>query len=419
MSDINKLYYKHMKKGAINMKYYMFNGLNNNGVTNKPKKELNKKKVWKAAIVLLCIALIISFVILYTTNEKCREVFDKYVFRKEVQENNLPSIEIDSSKNINVCTYDRFIGVLEQNVLKIYNKSGNQEHSLDIEISNPLFQANGEYLCVAEKKGQKIYLIKNKNIVWQNEIEGNISSINLNKNGYVTITISGTTYKTVVATYDQNGKELFKTYLSTTNVIDTDISNDNKYLAIAEANFSGIVVQSSIKIISIEDAQKSSSEPIKYTHIAETDDLITNIKYHNKNKLVCMYDEHIDIFDEGQNTEIINFRDGNILFSDINLSDKIIKIEKKSTGVFSAEAEMKIINTSTQKETVYAIDNVPKTVYVQDNMIAINLGTSALFINDSGWLVKKYQSSQEIQEIVLCNNVGTIVSKNKIEIVSL
>lgn len=401
------------------MKYYMFNGLNDNGRANKPKKELNKKKILKLVIILLCIALVVSFITLYATNEKCREVFDKYVFRKEVQENNLPNIPIDSSKNSNVCTYDRYIGVLGQNVLKIYNKSGNQEHSLDIEISNPLFQSNGEYLCVAEKKGQKVYLIKNKNIVWQNKIEGNISSINVNKNGYVTITISGTTHKTVVSTYDRNGKELFSKYLSTSNVIDTDISNDNKYLAIAEANFSGIMVQSRIEIISIEDAQKNSSESIKYTHVAEMNDLITNIKYQNKNKLICMYDEHIDIYDEGQNTEMINFKDGNVLFSDINLSDKMIKIEKKSTGVFSAEAEMKIINTTTQKETIYAIDNVPKSIYVQDNMIAINLGTRALFINDSGWLVKRYESSQEIQKIVLCSNLATIVSKNKIEIVSL
>lgn len=402
------------------MKYYMFNGLNKKSETSKPKKELNKKKIWKLIILLFCTLLIISSIVLYTTNEKCREILDKYVFRKEVQEDDLPSIEIDSSKNINVCAYDKYIGLLEQNTLKLYNKYGHQETTLDdIEISNPLFKANGEFLCIAEKKGQKVYLIKNKNIIWQNEIEGDISNISVNKNGYVTITISGTTYKTVVITYDSNGNELFKNFLSTTNVIDTDISNDNKYLAIAEANFSGIVVQSIIKIISIEDAQKKSSEAIKYTYLAEPDDLIINIKYHGKDKLICMYDEHIDIFQEGQNTEMVSFKNENILFSDIDLSDKIIKIEKKSTGLFSAEAEMKIINTNSQKEVIYAIENVPKTVYVQDNMIAINLGTSALFVNDNGWLVKKYQASKEIQKIVLCNNVAGIISKNKIEIISL
>ena len=80
---------------------------------------------------------------------------------------------------------------------------------------------------------------------------------------------------------------------------------------------------------------------------------------------------------------------------------------------------MQIINSSTKSTSIYAIENVPKNVYIQDDMIVINLGTSALFINDNGWLVKKYESSQEIQEIVLCNSVAGIVSKNKIEIISL
>ena len=175
-----------------------------------------------------------------------------YIFRKIINEEKVSSIDIDGLKNINVFAYNNHLAMLEQNKLKIYNKSGVSEHSLDIQISNPLFETNGEYLCIAEKGGQKIYLINNKNVVWQKDIEGDISSINVNKNGYVSITISGTSYKTVVQLFNSNGDELFKQYLGTTNAIDTDISNDNKYLAIAEANFSGIVVQSNIKIISIK-----------------------------------------------------------------------------------------------------------------------------------------------------------------------
>lgn len=399
------------------MKYYMFNGLNEENKSIKPK--INKKKVWKTAILLFLILLILIFMFLYTKNEKCREIFDKYLFRKEVYENNLSTIKIDSSKNIEICAYGKYIGVLEQNKLKLYNKTANQEEELDIEIANPIFESNGEYLCIAEKNGQKIYLISNKNIIWQTDIEGNISSVNVNKNGYVSIVISGTTYKTVIETYDKEGNKLFKKYLATTSVIDTDISNDNKYLAIAEVNFSGIVVQSTIKVISIEEAKEGAAEPIKYTHIANADDLIINIKYNNKNQLICMYDEYIDILDKDKNEEVLNFQNEDVLFSDINLSEKIIKIIKRSTGMFSAEAEMQIINTNTNKTTTYTIENVPKKVLVQDDIIAINLGTSALFINNNGWLIKKYKSSQEIQNIVLAENIAGIISKNKIEIVSL
>lgn len=372
-------------------------------------------------IIMLLIAIIfIVFSSLYSKNDKCREFFDKYIFRKEVNSENLPTIDINYSKDINVFAYSKYIVILDQNELKIYNKYGNQEHVLDIEISTPLFEANNDYLCIAEKGGQKIYLISDKNVVWQKEVEGNITSVNINKNGYVSAIISGTSYKSVVQTFDSNGNELFKKHLSNANVIDTDISNDNKYLAIAEANFSGVVVQSNIEIISIDDAKNNSSEAIKYIHIADADRLIINIKYNNKNELLCMYDNHIDILKENQNIELINFENEKLLFADINLPNKFIKIIQKNEGILNSEIEMQIVNSSTQNINTYKIENTPRKVYVQDNMIAINLGTSVLFINDSGWLVKKYQSNkEEVQKIVFCNNIAGIICKDKIKIISL
>lgn len=398
------------------MKYYMFNGIEE-GNTEKPKK-INKKKVFRALLIFLFIALVTTFCILYSTNKTYREIFDKYIFRKEVYENNLPYIEIDSSESVFECGYYKYVGVLKENIFKIYNQYGHEEQSLDIEISNPIFEANNKYLCIAQKNGQKIYLINDRNIVWQKEIEGNISSVNVNSNGYVSIIASGTSYKNVIITYDSDGNELFKNYLATTYVIDTDISTDNKYLAIAEANFSGIMVQSNIKIISIEDAQKGKNDATKYTFVGKNDDLIINIKYKNKTDLVCMYNNHIDIYSEGQNKELTSFKDKDILFADIDLKDKTIKINKKQNGLFDSEAELRIINNK-ESETTYELDSIPKQIITQDNMIGINLGTQVLFVNSSGWLVKKYEANQEIQKIVMGNDIAGIVLKNKIELISL
>lgn len=389
--------------------------------SNKQRRELNKSKILKISIILICIILFISFILLYESNEKVRNFFDVYIFRKIINEEKVPSIEIDASKNINVFAYYKYIAILDQNTLKLYNKSGNEEHSLDIEISNPLFETNNNYLCVAEKGGNKLYLISNKDIVWQKELEGNISDINVNKNGYVSVIISGTSYKAVIETFDSKGDELFKTYLSTTNVIDTDISNDNKYLAIAEANFSGIITQSSIKIISIEDAKTNSDDSIKYTHIAKANDLIINIKYNTKNDLICMYDEHIDLLTEDGNTELVNLTNEDVLFADINLSSKIAKFAKISEGFLNTYIELQIINSNNLEDVkTYKIDNTPKKVYAQGNMVAVNLGTSIMFINDNGWLVKKYESNrEEIQNVVMCEEIAGVISKDKIYIISL
>ena len=55
--------------------------------------------------------------------------------------------------------------------------------------------------------------------------------------------------------YDNKGDELFKTFLKSTRVVSTSISEDNKYLAIAEIDTSGTIIQSNIKIISIENGK--------------------------------------------------------------------------------------------------------------------------------------------------------------------
>ena len=134
-----------------------------------------------------------------------------------------------------------------------------------------------------------------------------------------------------------------------------------------------------------------------------------------------MYDEHIDMLKEGQNTELINLINEEVLFADINLSSKIIKIKKVSDGFLNTSMQMQIINSNNINDiNEYIFESTPKKIYTQGNMIGINLGTNVMFINDSGWLVKKYESRrEEIQNIVMCDEIAGVISKNKIYIISL
>lgn len=86
--------------------------------------------------------------------------------------------------------------------------------------------------------------------------KGNISRINVNKNGYVSVIITGTTYKSIIQTFDSQGNEMFKTYLSNSIAMDSDISSDNKYMSFAEISTNGTTVQSRIKTVSIQKAKR-------------------------------------------------------------------------------------------------------------------------------------------------------------------
>lgn len=381
-------------------------------------KNLNTKKIVLTIVVILLIIAIAIFFAMYISNEYVRNFFDQYLFRKNITQENLPTIEINSGNIGEIFVYDKYIALLDKNILKTYSAYGKKEFEFDVNISQPISDNKNRFLCIAEKSGQKIYLISGQNILWQKDIEGEIDRINVNKNGYVSVVVSGTGYKTIVITFNPEGKELFKTYLSTTTAVAVDISNDNKYLAIAEVNATGSMVQSNIKVISVDKAQSDPTNAIEYMYSANPNELITNIRYQDKNKLICMYDDSIHMIQNNSDEKLIDLSEKKDIFADIKLKDNVIKISEKASGLFS-EVQAQITNINTRKEKIYSVTGVPKTIMVYENVIAINLGTEIHFIDCNGWLIKKYTSHQEIKDIVIGSNIAVIVYKDKIEIINL
>ncbi len=383
------------------------------------KKSINKKKIIILIIIAILTIATITVSAIYINNKEARNWIDKNILQKEKTQNNLPSIEIEEN-NSNVYAFNRYIGVFSKNNFSIYNSVGNKENELTLEITKPIFNSNNRYLAVAEEKGQKLYIIEDNNILWEKDIEGNIAQVTINKNGYVAVTIVDTIHKTVIEVYDNHGEHLFSAKLATTRVVATSISEDNKYLATAEIDTSGTMVQSNVKIISIEESKSNPQDAIKKIYNGENGDLITNIKYQEKNKLLCMYSNKITLIKSNGTVEILQeFNNKKVSFASIELSNHTITVEEKSSGIFTADSVVNIINSENKSKSLYTAESVTKEIYTSSNAIALNLGSEVEFINTSGWLLKKYIAEQEITNIVLSDSVAGIIYRDKIEIINL
>ena len=383
-------------------------------------RKFNKKKLALLIVIIVLIILVITSAVIYNSNKNFRDFMDKHIFRKDVTEENVPIIEIDYNSNTNIFTYGKYICVLAENTLNEYSSSGKKEKEVKIEINNPIYDVNGKYLVIAENNSQKIYLISDDHVIWEKNIDGNLNKVTVNKNGYVCAIVTGTTYKSVIITFDEKGNELFKSYLSNTIAVDAYVSPDNSEFAYAEVNNSGTVIQSNIKIISIKDVKEKNTEA-KYTYNAPQDSLILRIKYQDKNQLICMYDDGIHKFESGVDVELVKLNEDNpkITFADIELDGHIFRTYEKSTGIFSADTVVEIQNTSNGKENVYTIEEVAKAVSSYNNVIAINLGDEVYFVDTNAWLIRRYTSSQVIEKIILGDGVAGIIYRDKIEIVNL
>ena len=386
------------------------------------EKKLDKKKILTIITVTTITIILITISIIYFANNTVREWVDKNIFRKEIRQDNANYIELKENKSTNIYAFNKYIGILNKNNFIIYNNLGNEETNLEVQVSNPIYDSANRFLAMAEKNGKKLYLIEDKQIVWETEVEGNILQVHVNKNGYVAAVVTDNINKTVVVMYspEGKGKSKFKTYLSSTRTTDVAISNDNKYMAIAEVDTSGTIIQSSIRTISIDKASSSdATNSLDNTFQSEAGKLITNIQYQDKGKLICMYTDTIHSINGKEHTVLAENANKKVICQSIELTDNIVLVEEKSSGLFTADSVVSIIQTDNKTTKEYTVEAVTKEIYTYGNIIALNLGTEIEFINTDGWLVKRYIANQEITNIVMSNNIAGIIYKDRVEIINL
>lgn len=384
---------------------------------NQRKEKLKKLAVFIGFIAI--ILLIVILIVIYMYNVQFRRWCDEHVLRKEILQENTKFIELDGDENTQIYAYDKYICIFRKKSLEFYNKLGNQVAKIDLDINKAVFTSSGKYMAICEEQGQKFYLICGKEKLFENEIEGNINQINVSESGYISIVLSNASYKSIVDVYNKSGTEVFKTNLVTSRVADVCISQDSKYLAIAEIDISGILIQSSVQIVSIELAQTNPKEAIIYKYQSPTDKLIINIEYQEKDRLVCMYNDSIDALQNKENTELIKFEDRQLAFMTINLKNRISILEEISTGEYTSDTNVTIINPTTLKKKEYTTKDVAKAIKTYQNKIAINFGSELHIIDTNGILIKKYISETEINDIVITENLVGVIYRNKIQIINL
>ena len=379
-----------------------------------------KNNVKKIAVIIISIIIAIIFSVsigLYIGNSNFRDWADKYILKKDIEENNLPQIDIEESKNYSIYAYSNRVAILCDNVLTIYNAYGKEVSKINMQVTNPKFASCGDYLLVADENQSDMYLVYNESLQWTKTVDGNLSEITVNKNGAVAVTITGTIYKSVIIMYDVSGDENFKTYLSSTTATDISISENAQFLTFVEINTSGTTIISTIKTISTKLAKENPSQAIVNTYQIPSNVLVLSVK-NKKNKVIDLDDNGINVYDN-QNKENLYTFDKETLYSDINLDGYACYIKENTDKIVNSDYLLKIVNVENKKENTYLVKNTIKTMKCNENVIALNTGTEVEFVGTNGMLIKKYTSSKNIKDIILTKKIAVIIFKGKIEILSL
>lgn len=383
------------------------------------ERKLNIKKVVIIAIIILLIIGIILMISLYISEKGVRDWVDVHLLRKNLTEEDIEVINLNTDKNNQIHVYSKYIAILNDKAVTLYNVYGEKVTSFNVNINTAIFDSANKYLALAEEKGNEVCLLLDKTYLWSNNVEGEILQVHVNQNGYVIVITTDVTHKSILTLYNPEGKKLFTSYFSSTRIVDATISKDNKYIAVGELDTSGAIIQSNVKILSVENAQKDTDNDIIYTYNADSGNLISNVEYQDKGQISCLYDNSISVINKNNNKELIKIDNEDITFIANDLSNYIAYVEEESTGLFKSASNIHIINSFDEQEIVYKIEDIAKEIYTNDNIIAINVGTELYFVNTKGWLIKKYTANQEITNVMFSENIAAIIYKDKVIIIDL
>ncbi len=381
--------------------------------------KIAKANVIKLGVSMLIIVLLAIVLARYLINDEFRSMVDSKVLRKNLSENSSNVIEINSDSNPYVYAFDKYITVLSKNVLSFYAQDAKFVSSIDVNITTPYMSAEDKYLVVAEKGGNKLYFISEMGVKWEKDIEGEIYRVSVNKNGYVSVILKNATYKSIVVVFDVNGNELLRNFLKSSYAICSEISDNNQYLAIGRIDYSGTVVKSIIDLISMGTAKDNPKNSVVNKYESESGKILANIKFNDKDEAICMFDSYIQKLTKNTSQKLHDIDNDN-MFVDINLKNNIVIVEKETSGLFSYEYQMSIKNTAGKSDNLYILgSDTPKKLKVTPNLICLNLANEVRVVSSGGWLLKRYTTKSEIQDIVVGDSIIGIIYNNKIEVIGI
>lgn len=382
----------------------------------KFKEKQKNKRMFKYSLIIIIAVLLLIIFSLYIANKPFKSFINTYILRREVREANTNSIAIDTDSCSLIYAYGKNITTYVGGKVVFYDTHGKESGNIEIAFSKPIANSKDNYLVIGDSGAQKICLINNNELIWQKDVEGKISKVSVNENGYVSVSTTGTTYESMVMIFNEKGDLQFTKYIST-YVLDSQISKDNKYLALAEADNSKISPSCRVELISIDKAISDSENATLNVFQGESGEVISGIKFQEKGKVLCCFDSYIMRLDEKNAERIYDYSDLTA-YIDVNMNKEFVRIDKEQSSVFKSDYRLKITNSNKTDKT-FIIEGSLKSLKAKDKIVALNLGNEVVFLNNKAWMIKKYAGSQDIKDVVISDKLGLIIYGEKIDIVKL
>lgn len=151
--------------------------------------------------------------------------------------------------------------VCSANNLSLYSGSGTRYVNQPVGMDNPTVDTNGSLAVAYDAGGDELYVLGQRELIWQAQGLSSILSARLNRSGYLTVVTQSSGYRGTVTVYDASYAPLMSVNVSSAFVMDAALSNDGRTLAIVTVGQEGGVFRSQLDLYALNTGDTGAFQP--------------------------------------------------------------------------------------------------------------------------------------------------------------
>lgn len=204
--------------------------------TEPPQKKRRSRFLPRVLLFLLALALILAAVgaVVFRDSINMDSVKRWFHYRSLMRSDSgrADAFLYDGDLTDTFAALDGDLLVCSSNTISLYSGSGTRYVNRSVSMEHPVVDTNGSLAVVYDAGGSTLYILGQRELIWYSEKMDPILSARLNRNGQLTVVTQASGYRGRVTVYDSAYQPMMSVNLSSAYVMDADLSDDGKTLAI-------------------------------------------------------------------------------------------------------------------------------------------------------------------------------------------
>ena len=255
-------------------------------------------KIGLAVVLVLCIGCGLVYLDTAYGSGKIRSLFVK----SSVTQNKgnpsagvLAEIPLDAGSSTSFAVFDQAFLLCTKDGAKYYNSVGDQKWNDTFTMTTPTVIQEGSFMAVGDLGGKNVRVYDESGLLYNVQLEGNLSQFALNQNGYLSL-LEKKDSGYEVKIYNSKGTLLKGRVEETAGVypISTDVSDDNKSFAVSYVDTTDVYPIGRVLFFYVNPEDSENYTDSLYASAADkADEIIGTISYRSNGVLAAVSDKGV------------------------------------------------------------------------------------------------------------------------------